>query len=107
MLIGSHCITCSFFSTCFDNSGSRAEVNTELTSSELLFFSVSLGGLVLAFTICGLVVLATMVCIWSAVFCSGTVLVGPGLTLPNDSRGSLSTLLTTVVAEEEGGAGVG
>ena len=43
-------------------------------------------------------VLSTVVAVWRTVVCCGTVLVRPSLALPEESRGSLSTLLTTVVA---------
>lgn len=60
-------------------------------SVELPFFSVSPGGLLLA-TACGFVLVT--------VGQSGATLIGPGLTIPDDRRGSLSTLLTTVIADE-------
>ena len=86
-------MTCSF---CFDGSAGRDLITA--SSSELsFFFSVSPEGPLLV-VVCGLALTAVV----STVGHSGVALVAPGLTIPDDNRGSLRILLTTVMAEEGG-----
>ena len=89
--------TCSF---CFDGSAGRDIVRA--SSPELpFFFSVSPEVLLLVGVVCGLV-LTAVVCTCATVGHSGgVVLEAPGLTIPDDNRGSLRTLLTTVIAVGE------